>query len=386
MNIHRVLKQGMKLQYYGILLLFFTVSGQTLHAQEVAPAIKFDAQKYICYQRSSVLAIDGRLDDPAWTKARWTNNFVDITGNNTKKLRYKTRVKMLWDETYLYIAAELEESQLWATLTKRDAVIFHDNNFEIFLDPDGDTHHYYEMEINAYGTIWDLMLTKPYRDGGQPIDAWNMRGLKSGIDIKGTLNNPADTDTGWTVELAVPWKAIEASPHSGKHPKIGDQWRINFSRVEWKLSSKNGNYQKSINPDTQKPYSEDNWVWSPQGVVNMHYPEMWGFVKFAGEKDASNKTFKLGDEQHIKWYLRRLYYREHQYKKKNGSFTSNLKALGARNIFQEVLLREQDSTLSLPEVHATHNTFELRMRDVKNNNVWVIGEAGRIWSSSLSSQ
>ena len=56
---------------------------------------------------------------------------------------------MLWDDEYFYVAAELEEPDIWATLTERDAVIFYDNDFEIFIDPDGDSHEYYEFEMNA---------------------------------------------------------------------------------------------------------------------------------------------------------------------------------------------------------------------------------------------
>jgi hypothetical protein len=33
----------------------------------------------------------------------------------------------------------------------------HDNNFEIFLDPDADAHDYLEIEINGLGTAWDLV-------------------------------------------------------------------------------------------------------------------------------------------------------------------------------------------------------------------------------------
>jgi hypothetical protein len=36
-----------------------------------------------------------------------------------------------------------------------------------------------------------------------------------------------------------------------------------------------GRYEKL--PDTP----EDNSVWSPQGVINMHLPERWGFVEFS---------------------------------------------------------------------------------------------------------
>ena len=65
---------------------------------------------------------------------------------------------MLWDDDYLYIAAELEEPHVWATLTQHDAVIFHDNDFEVFLNPEGDSHLYAELELNALNTTWDLLL------------------------------------------------------------------------------------------------------------------------------------------------------------------------------------------------------------------------------------
>jgi hypothetical protein len=117
----------------------------------------------------------------------------------------RTRAKILWDDQYLYIGAELEEPHIWATYTQNESVIFHENNFEIFIDPSGDTHNYYELEINALGTRWDLLLTRPYRNGGLPITAWDIAGLKTGIHLAGTINQPADTDTLWSVEIALPW-------------------------------------------------------------------------------------------------------------------------------------------------------------------------------------
>ena len=87
---------------------------------------------------------------------------------------------MLWDDKYLYIGAAMVEPHVWATLTERDAVIYHDNDFEVFIDPDGDTHLYYEIEINALGTVWDLLLVRPYRDGGPAIDAWDVRWTADG--------------------------------------------------------------------------------------------------------------------------------------------------------------------------------------------------------------
>ena len=141
-------------------------------------ALPFAPRRYVAYRAPSALTLDGKLDEPAWTAAAWSELFVDIEGDSRPRPRFRTRMKMLWDDEFFYVAADMEEPDLWGTLTARDSVIFHDNDFEVFVDPDGDTHAYYELEVNALGTAWDLMLLKPYRDGGRAIDAWDIAGLK----------------------------------------------------------------------------------------------------------------------------------------------------------------------------------------------------------------
>ncbi len=140
---------------------------------------------YVCYRASRPIQIDGRLDDKDWESAPWTDAFVDIEGDVRPRPRFRTRAKMLWDDTYFYVAALLEEPHVWGTLTKHDSVIFHDNDFEIFIDPDGDNHEYYEIEINALNTEWDLFLRKPYRNGGPAVNEWEIPGLKTGVHVVG---------------------------------------------------------------------------------------------------------------------------------------------------------------------------------------------------------
>jgi hypothetical protein len=132
-----------------------------LFAQKMTPdleALPFAPRRYVSYRAASPINIDGKLDEPAWVSAAWTDAFVDIEGDSHGRPRFLTRAKMLWDDEYFYVAAEMEEPDLWGTLRERDSVIFHDNDFEIFIDPDGDTHAYYELEVNALGTPWDLLL------------------------------------------------------------------------------------------------------------------------------------------------------------------------------------------------------------------------------------
>lgn len=264
---------------------------------------------YTAYRAVSAPVIDGALDDGAWRVAPWTEPFVDIRGGDAPTPRYRTRAKLLWDDRYLYVGAELQEPRLWATLRAHDDTVWHDPDFEVFVDPDGDGLAYYEMEINALGTVLDLFLPKPYGQGGRAVLSWNAKGLRSAVALHGTLNDPSDTDRGWSVELAIPWTALvppeggaagtagpgaTASPDAsggeevgrpGRPPRPGDTWRINFSRVEWPLRVVDGAYRK---PPRQRGvrHPEDNWVWSPQGVINMHIPSRWGRVTF---EEAPNR-------------------------------------------------------------------------------------------------
>nr|WP_315258938.1 carbohydrate-binding family 9-like protein [uncultured Duganella sp.] len=244
----------------GAVLLLAGV-GAVLPALATVPA----PLSYPCLRAIAPIHIDGKLDDAAWRNAPWTADFVDIEGDSKPRPKYRTRVKMLWDDQYLYIAAEMEEPDVKATLTQRDSVIFKDNDFEVFIKPLPDTDSYYEFEINALNTGWDLFLPKPYNQDGQPDNSWDIQGLKTAIAVQGTLNNPKDKDRGWSVEIAYPLSAF-ASRQAVPQPRDGTTWRINFSRVEW---------------TTGKP-KEDNWVWSPQGVIDMHVPERWGFLQFLG--------------------------------------------------------------------------------------------------------
>ena len=80
------------------------------------PKIPYNPKTYVCYKVISPIIMDGKLDDLAWESTKWTDYFVDIEGNLKPKPFYKTRVKMLWDDTYFYFAVDMEEPHVWAKL------------------------------------------------------------------------------------------------------------------------------------------------------------------------------------------------------------------------------------------------------------------------------
>jgi serine/threonine protein kinase/formylglycine-generating enzyme required for sulfatase activity len=278
---------------------------------------------YVAYRANQPIRLDGKLDDEAWKAAPWTDDFVDIEGDFRSKPRYRTRVKMLWDDQYLYLGAELEEPHVQGTYTKRDSYIFHeDNAFNVFINPDGNNHNYAQLEMNALNAVWDLRLKKPYRDGGQAEDEWDIPGLRTAVHVNGTINDPRDTDKTWACEIAIPWEIVSAlNDRPGNAPRDGDQWRINFSRAQWRYDIVDGKYVRD------KDRREDNWAWSPQGVVDMHRPELWGYVQFstAASGKAAFRPDAAGPAKHV---LHRIYSAQVAFHKVHQRYAESLQELG----------------------------------------------------------
>jgi hypothetical protein len=374
MNSYLSLKSKTIPVIFGSFLLMFSCS-EAPPKKDIS-ALKFpdkpDPKGYVCYRTTSAITPDGILDEKSWADVPWTDYFADIEGSAKPVPRFKTHAKMLWDDSTLYIAAELEEPQVWAYLKVRDTIILYDNDFEVFMDPDGDTQAYYELEVNALGTAWDLLLIKAYRDGGPPVNGWDIAGLKVGAHVDGTLNNPNDTDKGWTVEIKMPLKALKECAGPAGLPKAGDKWRINFSRVEWRSIFEEGRYKREINPATGRTFPEDNWVWSPQGLVNMHMPEMWGFLQFSSiEAGNGSEAFIPDPDFNLKWALRMIYYAEDRYYLENNTYSAKMEDLG---------LKKSDfpENLPVPVIESTRSGFESYFPSADGGKIWTIYQDGKI--------
>jgi hypothetical protein len=221
-------------------------------------------RQYIAYKTaSSSLVIDGRLDDAAWLEVPFTERFVDISTATPPRLA--THAKVRWDDTFLYIGALLEEPQAFANITSTchcispaDQVVFHDNDFEIFVDAAGTTHFYKEAEFNALNASWDLQLNRPYDDGGGENSSrvygpagWDYdppiggpATLHSAAFVQGAVNDPALGSSFWSIEVALPLAKLASNTPAPLPVAAGDFWRINFSRVEWAVRAVEGRYWK----------------------------------------------------------------------------------------------------------------------------------------------
>jgi hypothetical protein len=276
------------------------------HTQEVLQLLgirEAEIPKYTARRNSAAdpITIDGKLDEPGWQSAVRSPRFVDLISG--KPVKFDTHAALLWDDEFLFIAFWIEEPDVRATLTQRDAPIYSENDVELFIDGGGG---YYEFEINALGTlyeaffIWEDSYARHYaalpefrRDQPDVISfngvgfkthprgnrvgfmRWDFPDLRSAVHVDGTLNDSSDTDTGWTVELALPWKSMTALAKADDRslpPKDGDTWRIDFSRFN--------QYRSDDDPASS---GSKGWAWSRHAAWDSHIPECFVRVAFSSD-------------------------------------------------------------------------------------------------------
>lgn len=340
---------------FSLIALFacFSLPAQSLYSKHARTLTLPDG--YVCYRTAGKLKIDGKLDEASWKAAQPTSTFADISGEGFAKPKYETHAKMLWDDEYLYVAATLKEDDIKARLTQRDTIIYYDNDFEVFLDPDGDGHNYFEIETNARGVIFDLMLDKPYRNGGNFMLQWDCPGLKLAVHCDGTLNNSKDTDKQWTVEMAIPYKALALNFDNPL--KAGNYWRINFSRVEWlKVGGR-----------------EENWVWVPTGKIDMHMPDRWGFLYFSDNTvGQSQEVFKYPYNMAAYKLLWAMFYaqqenyaKEKRYLHSKGSF-----------LLTDTELKDLSEDVDV-SIDAASNTYEMSIYIPQEKTRYIINNEGK---------
>lgn len=262
---------------------------------------------YTCYRTRTPLLPASGVPPAHWRLAPRSPRFVDmVTGNPGF---FDTRSAALWDNENLYIAFWIEEPFPSGRQTERDSLVFLENDVEVFLDG-GDC--YYEFEINALGTVYEVLFVwqdsygpgtrfdtaefdlvsqralsfagdydrsgETFWRGTHPRGArwafrhWDLAGLRSAVAVDGTLNDPTTVSRGWTVELAFPWKGMQPLANGRSLPPVdGDEWRIFFGRFE----------QLLVNGREVQPHPA--WCWTPHGVFDTHLPDKWTRVRFSSE-------------------------------------------------------------------------------------------------------
>lgn len=173
--------------------------------------------------------IDGVLDDAVWRHAAsWSGAYPF---NETAATGQPTRWRAAWDRDTLYFAFDCADTDIEAPLRGRDGAIFADDAVEIFILPEMRFRTYWEIVVSPAGEVFDSLNCKSLRRWGGDFDpAQDVRGLKHGETVRGTLNRRGDIDEGYTVEVAVPAAELPGFGRGGLQP--GDRLRVMLVRTD----------------------------------------------------------------------------------------------------------------------------------------------------------
>ncbi len=197
-----------------VLLLSLVACGGGSPAEE-----QDSAGTLICQRAAGAIAIDGRVEE-AWHSGALLelDDPADVADPNG------VEIHTLWDEQYLYVAYEVSDRQLVGHQYERDhKALYKDDMIEVLLDPRMDrTDQWLEDDIVYHINILGQVKDDRGTPEGRSDATWDSEALFA-VHLEGTLNDNTDLDSGFCVELAIPWQEI------GKQPRDGVRVGINFA-------------------------------------------------------------------------------------------------------------------------------------------------------------
>ena len=212
---------------------------------------------YEVHRATSHIVIDGTLDDPAWKQAAPIP--FQFPWDKQTGPKQGTTARLLWDDEFLYVAWDCEDTDIVAHHGAHDDPTYEDDAVEIFINPDPKQTFYYGMEINARATVYDYLYAFP-RVLLKRVD---FEGLRIAAYVRGTMNVRGDQDKGWTIELAIPWRNF-ADLAPKLPPEPGSSWTANMNRWD------------GVEPDRRLSQWSDSGLTEP----NPHNPDRFGKLIF----------------------------------------------------------------------------------------------------------
>lgn len=202
--------------------------GLVLAVVGCVPEAKPVVKRVECRRVGSKPKLDGVLTDRTWAGGEIIDHFSATWAGH--KARTATRAWLMWDESYLYFAADMEDSDLFALTKERNGQTWDDDVFELFFKPKADDKGYYEFQVNALGTHLELALPSRGAGGYRRFASQTKPAMESAVKLKGTLNDHNDKDTGWAVEGRIPWSVFRMT---GGGPDVGDVWKFTLCRYDY---------------------------------------------------------------------------------------------------------------------------------------------------------
>lgn len=132
-----------------------------------------------------------------------------------------------WDDTYLYVAADLRDDDVWSEYTERDDPLWKQEVFEVFVFVDDDGRGYMELQLSPRGVTFDARFVRYRRPDTDWASHW-----KTAAVVEGTIDDRTDRDQGWTLEVAIEWAEICRTTSATCPPQVGQRMLVNAFRFD----------------------------------------------------------------------------------------------------------------------------------------------------------
>jgi hypothetical protein len=200
-------------------------------ASFAAPAVDAPSRpaKQMLVKATGDFEVTGDGSDAAWQKADW----VPLAKRDDGGHDYRTRIKLLYSPTGLYVLMDATDHRLTTTMKEDFLNLWTEDVFEVFLWTDERQPVYFEYEISPLG--YELPIIIPNFDG--KFYGWrpwhyegNRRTRKATAAVGGPKKSGAKVK-GWQAEVFMPYALLK--PLQNVPPKPGSRWRANFYRVDY---------------------------------------------------------------------------------------------------------------------------------------------------------
>lgn len=229
------------------------------------------------------IEIDGKLDEPAWAAAGVATDFIQNFPNPGVKSGRQSKVRVLYDNTSVYVGAFLYESQrdsILRQLSSRDDDAGNTDQFGVTFDTYSDRQNALGFYVTAAGVQVDAIVKF---DGSDY--SWNAAWFS-----KVTI-----TDSGWCVEMRIPYSAL-------RFPKKDTQlWNVNFYRVIRRVREKS--YWNEVDPAVSNILGQAGLL---KGITNIQSPVRLAFLPYVsayGENYKGANGYTLNGGMDIKYGL-----------------------------------------------------------------------------------
>jgi len=182
------------------------------------------------------IAIDGMGMDQGWATATTSPEFQ--TAEGCPEPVGKATAKLTWDDDNLYVFVQVTDSDVFSEYKKHDDPLWKQDAVELFIDADGNRRGYVELQVNPNNATFDSWFATTRAQPGD--EKWDSA-MVTQVKVRGTADQAGDTDTGWDVEIAIPWATVKGRDDAmqiNTPPHVGDRWRLNVVRVDTKTGSK----------------------------------------------------------------------------------------------------------------------------------------------------